>query len=716
MAHADLDAAIAYRPAPADARGAQADGGAERIDVRTFLADVGRLRAALPPNRHVLNVCGDRYRFMVGLAAAMCADKISLLPSTHTPESVRQMQAFAADVFCLADAEVGIDLPTLRYPDAAPDGAGIATADAEAGSGAAIPPVIPTLPADRVVAYVFTSGSTGTPVAHAKRWGALVGSVRAAARRLDIGVACTLIGTVPPQHMYGFESTVLLALQGGAAIWSGKPFYAADIAAALAAVPAPRVLVSTPFHLRTFVEAQLPSPPLRMVISATAPLTPELGSAIERYCAAPLLEIYGCTESGQIATRRPLADDAWQLLDGARMRQLHADDGIDSGHDDRGMQSAARDGTPPVATDESAMTTFVEGDFIDGSIPLGDIIALVDAQRFRLLGRSADLINIVGKRTSLGFLNQQLLAIPGVRDGCFFLPDGPDGKAGDDSDKAIARLAAFAVTDALGAADIVRALRQRIDPVFLPRPLLVVEQLPRNAAGKLPRAALQALLDRHGPAARPDAIARTAEQRPAADRQQGTPAEAAANGDAAPPMHDKYPASIEHAVALRVDPQHPAFAGHFPGRPIVPGVLLIDWALAALHDAYPDIGLPGELGTVKFLQPVGPDAELHIALRVDRRADKTVAALRIEQAGTLVASATLSSGAGLPADAAPPVLSPSSPHSATRAPGGDATHENTHASADTRSDHHLGTDAAPQHAAAEHSAESHPEHGTDTPR
>ena len=473
VAHADLRAPIAYRPT--------IDGAAACVDVLTFLADVDRLRALLPAGRHVLNVCGDRYRFMVGLAAAMCAEKISLLPSTHTPESVRQMRSFAADVFCLADSDVGIDLPLLRYPaeSACSNGLGAEVPGFEvpgshdsslkdpvaaASSQPPVPLRIPELPADRIVAYVFTSGSTGTPVAHAKRWGSLVGSVKAAARRLGIraDAHCTLVGTVPPQHMYGFESTVLLALQGGAAIWSGKPFYAADIAAALAAVPAPRVLVSTPFHLHTFIEAKVDCPPLQMVLSATAPLSPELTRAVETRCAAPLLEIYGCTESGQIATRQPSVDAAWHLLDGAHLRQ--------------------RSGT-------DAVETWVDGEFIDGSIQLGDIIERVDTRRFHLLGRSGDLVNIVGKRTSLGFLNQQLLAIPGVLDGCFFLPDAEAGAG-------VVRLAGFAVTDTLSAADIVRALRERIDPVFLPRPLHLVAQLPRNPAGKLPRAALLELWQR----------------------------------------------------------------------------------------------------------------------------------------------------------------------------------------------------------------------------
>lgn len=59
-------------------------------------------------------------------------------------------------------------------------------------------------------------------------------------------------------------------------------------------------------------------------------------------------------------------------------------------------------------------------------------------------------------------------------------------------------------------------------------------------------------------------------------------------------------------TALPIDPQHPAFAGHFPGNPIVPGVVLLDEALLAIADA---MGLPlsaCELRSVKFLSPLTP--------------------------------------------------------------------------------------------------------------
>ena len=75
-----------------------------------------------------------------------------------------------------------------------------------------------------------------------------------------------------------------------------------------------------------------------------------------------------------------------------------------------------------------------------------------------------------------------------MRDGAFFLPD-----AQDDGLTGIMRLTAFVVAPDMAATALQQALRRRVDRVFLPRPLVFVDALPRNSTGKLTRTALQAL-------------------------------------------------------------------------------------------------------------------------------------------------------------------------------------------------------------------------------
>jgi acyl-coenzyme A synthetase/AMP-(fatty) acid ligase len=138
--------------------------------------------------------------------------------------------------------------------------------------------------------------------------------------------------------------------------------------------------------------------------------------------------------------------------------------------------------------------TYAHGGHVEQMTPMCDVIELSDGHEFTLHGRTADLVNVAGKRSSFGYLNAQLNAIPGVVDGAFFLRDRDQGATG------IARLAAVVVAPNLDAAAILDDLRRRIDPVFLPRPLLLVGRLPRNATGKLPHQALEALIEAHQPA------------------------------------------------------------------------------------------------------------------------------------------------------------------------------------------------------------------------
>jgi acyl-coenzyme A synthetase/AMP-(fatty) acid ligase len=143
-----------------------------------------------------------------------------------------------------------------------------------------------------------------------------------------------------------------------------------------------------------------------------------------------------------------------------------------------------------VRLEQDGDTTHASGGHVEGRVPLADIIETCADGRFLLHGRHADLVNIAGKRTSLAYLNHQLGALPGVVDAAFFLPDTPEPSEGAE---AVTRLVAFAVAPTLDARTLMAGLRPRLDAIFLPRPLVLVDALPRNSTGKLTRQALQSL-------------------------------------------------------------------------------------------------------------------------------------------------------------------------------------------------------------------------------
>jgi len=446
----DLEAPLAWR-----------DGSV--ITRRQYLADVRQLAQCLPEDGAMLNLTGDRYRFAVGLGAAMLRGQFSLLPPNHTPDMIERLRGLFPQAYALVDhPSIEAALPMVHYPTEPADDSG--------------PCEVPHIEESALAVQVLTSGSTGSPVPHAKRWGLLYRSAHAEAQRLaqfmgrSSFVGVTLLATVPAQHMYGFESTVLLALLGGAAIDTGRPFYPADIAAALARAPRPRMLVTTPFHLKSLLDSGVELPAIDLTLCATAPLSPQLATRAESALAAPLVEIYGCTETGQVATRRTVKGAEWHTFDALYL---------------------TGDGDAAVA----------QGGHVPQPTTLNDVLEVVTPTSFRLLGRSNDLINIAGKRSSLSHLNYHLNGVEGVRDGAFWLPP-------DDPIDGVVRLIAFVVAPDLSPRELTQrvtaAMRQRVDAAFVPRRVVPVPELPRTeGTGKLPAGAFSDWAERVLAAAAP---------------------------------------------------------------------------------------------------------------------------------------------------------------------------------------------------------------------
>ena len=421
--------------------------GGATINMGAFAAQAETVAAALPESASaIINLCAGRYAFLLAFAAALRAGLPTLLPPTRTHAALAEVRQAWPGALALHEPGTAHEFGGLRL-----DALGTTPASAAA------PRNLPLLDAARVVLVGHTSGSSDAPQPQRKSLRALWASNAANQARLaaELGARFNIVATVPPQHMYGIEMSVLLALLGGGAVADAQPLLPADVAAELHKLPAPRLLVTTPLHLRALLDAGLELS-CEAIVSATAPLDAALARAAEARTGAPLIEVYGATETCVVATRRTAHEQLWTPYPGVSVQP--EPDGVR-----------------------------IEAPQLSAPVLLGDLVERAADGRFLLAGRVGDLIEIAGKRASLTDLTRRLLAVPGVEDAVIIQHE--DADAGG-----VRRLAALVVAPGASDTAIMAALRAGFDPAFLPRPLKRVAALPRNALGKLPRAALLDLL------------------------------------------------------------------------------------------------------------------------------------------------------------------------------------------------------------------------------
>lgn len=412
-----------------------------------FAADTARAAALVAGTPHVANLLADRYAFMVGLSAALLNGQTTILPGSRAAGAVEAALDPTVPASLLGHSPLSmprvLHLPELPLDETQADPA----------------PLLAALRQADADIRVFTSGSTGTPNVHVKTWG-----------RLAAGAAITddvfrraglvlgrygILGTTPHQHMYGLEAAVFTGLSFGHCLQRGHVFYPDDLAVAVEQARAvgieDLVLVTSPAHLKFLEPALLETPAVRLVLSATAPLPVPMAERLEARGDLGVYEIYGSTETGTIAWRRPSKTALWT-----------------PGED--------------ISLHLGPETCATSAPHLEGRVPLGDLLELASDGRFRLMGRRGDMIHVAGKRTSLGALNAILIETPGLGDAVVLR----ERTTGDD------RLTIVAVP---GPANMMSetALRQTIrqhllthvDPVFVPRQIRFVEALPRTATGKI---------------------------------------------------------------------------------------------------------------------------------------------------------------------------------------------------------------------------------------
>ena len=419
------------------------------ISARQFIRHVKHVSEALPPYQHAINLCENRYLFLVGFCAAILRGITTLLPPNHNPATQEQLDQEYGGCFIIHDGiDISAQLPAFNLLTVTPDSAGDGTNDRDE--------TVPAIQDELLACISFTSGSTGKSKPNLKYWRTLHRSSFINYRFMipDGDETLYQLATMPAQHMWGLETSALLPLFSKVCMSDAKPLFPQDIIDIFAALPSPRQLVSTPVHLRALCAGMSAPLAAHSVLCATSPLTIELAQEAEQKFMAPLREVYGCSEVGSMAVRRTTQEKAWQKFEGIHFTQ-------------------------------QGDTTLASAEHLPETIALQDFITFHAPHRFVLSGRASDLVKIAGKRGSLFDINQTLLTFEGLEDGIVILPAA--------STRVTRLVAIVALKPGIEKAALMKFLQANLDSAFVPRPVYVVDALPREPNGKLLRKNIDAL-------------------------------------------------------------------------------------------------------------------------------------------------------------------------------------------------------------------------------
>ncbi|MRD71759.1 AMP-binding protein [Rhodocyclus tenuis] len=346
-------------------------------------------------------------------------------------------------------------------------------------------PAPPPTRHDAPALIIATSGSEGAPKAVMLSHANLAAAAGAANARLPLAVGDVWLDCLPLYHIGGM-SILHRCLHAGATISLHERFDAATVWEDIASGTVSHVSL-TPAMLSRLLDlphsdaggdsaGASPRPPasLRYALIGGAALSRPL---YERARAAgwPLCPSWGMSESAAQAATLVASDTPWQEGDVGTLLP-----GLDSRCDDsgrlhlRGKQIMLGYLTPTLAPGVG---------LTDGWFATSDLGQINAAGRLRIVGRADDMLISGGVNVHPLDVESQLAACPGIRD--IAVTAIADPVWGD-------LLVAVFVGDA--SPESVREFgRQQLPTAQRPRRVLRVAQLPRNAMGKIERAALRAL-------------------------------------------------------------------------------------------------------------------------------------------------------------------------------------------------------------------------------
>jgi len=348
---------------------------------------------------------------------------------------------------------------------------------------AGIPDALPASEASPDVGFVkLTSGSTGAPRGVAATEAALLADDSALARTMGLRADDRILGAIPMSHSYGFSSVALPALRRGSiAVVPDEEGPLAPLRAASAA--SATVFPSAPAYLQALLKlSQPPAWPasVRLVISASAPLPPDVAAQFHARFGRRVHVFYGASECGGICYDREgtaaVRGTVGEPVEGVTVRLERLD-----GDAEEGLVTvespAVAVGYLPAPDERLGGGRFVTSD-----------LAVFEGSALRLRGRVDGLINVKGKKVNPTEIECVLQRMPGVSEVVAFGVPSAD-KASDTVRAVIA-----CPGGGLGYDDVMAWCRAHLPEHKVPRSVVLVSAIPRTARGKVSREELLALV------------------------------------------------------------------------------------------------------------------------------------------------------------------------------------------------------------------------------
>lgn len=503
--------------------------------------------------------CDDSYAFLVAL--------IALLLSGKTPLLLPNLQSgFLSDIdelqALISDREQILSaLPQLHI---------VFHQDNDSNKV-----VLPSLQKDRSHIVLYTSGSTGQPKRIVKTLEQLETEVRVLEGLWSVELGDAIVfSTVSHQHIYGLLFRVLWPFFCGRCFDSRTYQYPEPLLQQMMR-QVNSVLISSPAHLKRMpglVDLPVVRGKLSAIFSSGGPLMNTVAVAIHQALAVNVYEVFGSTETGGVAYRA--------------QRYLHEE----------------TPWTPlpqvEIALDSKAQDLSIRSPF-EGSgqwYMMSDIAEVLADGRFILRGRSDKIVKVEEKRLSLSELEQRLLACEWITEVAATVLHA--GRS---------RVAVVAVLSRTGSRlyqqegklQFDRCMRsylaQFFEAVVLPKKWRYVEHLPYNVQGKLPHAAIEALFvaERH-------AVIHEVEPHIRLIRKE----------------------ACQVVLELNIPANLLYFDGHFPGNPVLPGVVQLQWAVLCAERYLGFAATYQHMEAIKFHEFIRPNDNITLNLKIESEEHK----------------------------------------------------------------------------------------------